>query len=91
MQRTFMYASRFGALHALISDQVHYEAAAQRKFSRFNFHFMLPEEIRESELRRQNHHRWIIRARLAVDVMFSLQDHYGYLSDEALVQKQPIY
>ncbi len=43
---------------------------------------MLPEEIREG-LRRQvaavEHPR-----ELAVDVMFALQDHYGYLSDAAL-------
>jgi NADH-quinone oxidoreductase subunit E len=43
---------------------------------------MLPEEIREG-LQRQvaavEHPR-----ELAVDVMFALQDHYGYLSDAAL-------
>ncbi|MGA8017365.1 MAG: NAD(P)H-dependent oxidoreductase subunit E, partial [Desulfobacterales bacterium] len=45
---------------------------------------MLPEEIRE-DLQRQvaavEHPR-----ELAVDVMFALQAHYGYLSDAALVE-----
>jgi NADH-quinone oxidoreductase subunit E len=43
---------------------------------------MILEELRESlakELASLDHPR-----ELAVDVMFALQDHYGYLSDEAL-------
>jgi len=43
---------------------------------------MLPEALRESlihEIDRVEHPR-----ELAVDVMFAVQDHYGYLSDEAV-------
>jgi NADH-quinone oxidoreductase subunit E len=43
---------------------------------------MLPEEIKKrlyAEIRNVEHPR-----ELAVDVMFAVQDHYGYLSDEAL-------
>ena len=43
---------------------------------------MLPEEIRETLVQKissTEHPR-----ELVVDVMFALQDHYGYLSDEAL-------
>ena len=43
---------------------------------------MLPEEIKESLVKKiasAEHPR-----ELVVDVMFALQDHYGYLSDEAL-------
>ena len=43
---------------------------------------MLPKELKESleeHITRVDHPR-----ELAVDVMFTLQDHYGYLSDEAI-------
>ena len=43
---------------------------------------MLPKELRETlqtQIGRVEHSR-----ELAVDVMFTLQNHYGYLSDEAL-------
>ena len=43
---------------------------------------MLPKELRkslEAHIARVDHPR-----ELAVDVMFALQDHYGYLSDEAV-------
>jgi NADH-quinone oxidoreductase subunit E len=45
---------------------------------------MLPKEIKErleDEIRNVEHPR-----ELAVDVMFAIQDHYGYLSDEALAE-----
>jgi len=45
---------------------------------------MLPEEIKErlyAEIRNVEHPR-----ELAVDVMFAIQDHYGYLSDKALAE-----
>ena len=45
---------------------------------------MLSKELKErleAEIKRVEHPR-----ELAVDVMFALQDHYGYLSDEALVE-----
>ena len=43
---------------------------------------MLPKELRESL---KDHIANIDHPReLAVDVMFTLQDHYGYLSDEAI-------
>jgi NADH-quinone oxidoreductase subunit E len=45
---------------------------------------MLPRELRErleNEIRSVEHPR-----ELAVDVMFAIQDHYGYLSDEALAE-----
>ena len=43
---------------------------------------MLPKEIKarlEAEIKKVEHPR-----ELAVDVMFAIQDHYGYLSNEAL-------
>jgi NADH-quinone oxidoreductase subunit E len=45
---------------------------------------MLPKDLRdrlESEIKSVEHPR-----ELAVDVMFAIQDHYGYLSDEALAE-----
>jgi NADH-quinone oxidoreductase subunit E len=45
---------------------------------------MLPREIKErleDEIRQVEHPR-----ELAVDVMFAIQDHYGYLSDAALAE-----
>ncbi len=45
---------------------------------------MLPKDLKarlEVEIRKVEHPR-----ELAVDVMFSIQDHYGYLSDEALAE-----
>jgi NADH-quinone oxidoreductase subunit E len=45
---------------------------------------MLPKHLRdrlEAEVRQVEHPR-----ELAVDVMFAIQDHYGYLSDEALTE-----
>jgi NADH-quinone oxidoreductase subunit E len=45
---------------------------------------MLPKEIKdrlEAEIKHVEHPR-----ELAVDVMFAIQDHYGYLSDEALAE-----
>ena len=45
---------------------------------------MLPKELRESleeHIARVDHPR-----ELAVDVMFALQDHYGYLNDEAVAE-----
>jgi NADH-quinone oxidoreductase subunit E len=45
---------------------------------------MLPKDLKarlESEIKRVEHPR-----ELAVDVMFTVQDHYGYLSDEALAE-----
>jgi NADH-quinone oxidoreductase subunit E len=45
---------------------------------------MLPKELRESleeYIARVDHPR-----ELAVDVMFALQDHYGYLNDEAVAE-----
>ena len=45
---------------------------------------MLPKELRESLealIRQVEHPR-----ELAVDVMFAIQDHYGYLGDEALAE-----
>ena len=47
-----------------------------------NYSVMLPKELLEtlqSQIARVDHPR-----ELAVDVMFALQNHYGYLSDEAL-------
>jgi NADH-quinone oxidoreductase subunit E len=45
---------------------------------------MLPEVIRESLIRKitEVEHP----QEMAVDVMFALQDHYGYLSDEAVLE-----
>jgi NADH-quinone oxidoreductase subunit E len=45
---------------------------------------MLPKDLKErleAEIRNVEHPR-----ELAVDVMFAVQDHYGYLSDEALAE-----
>jgi NADH-quinone oxidoreductase subunit E len=45
---------------------------------------MLPKELKErleAEIKSVEHPR-----ELAVDVMFAIQDHYGYLSDEALAE-----
>jgi len=45
---------------------------------------MLPKDLRnrlEAEMKHVEHPR-----ELAVDVMFAIQDHYGYLSDEALTE-----
>lgn len=45
---------------------------------------MLPRELKErleAEIRDAEHPR-----ELAVDVMFAIQDHYGYLGDEALAE-----
>lgn len=45
---------------------------------------MLPQELKdrlEAEIKHVEHPR-----ELAVDVMFAIQDHYGYLSDEALAE-----
>jgi NADH-quinone oxidoreductase subunit E len=45
---------------------------------------MLPRDLKdrlETEIRQVEHSR-----ELAVDVMFAIQDHYGYLSDEALAE-----
>jgi NADH-quinone oxidoreductase subunit E len=45
---------------------------------------MLPKDLKErleAEIKSVEHPR-----ELAVDVMFTIQDHYGYLSDEALAE-----
>jgi NADH-quinone oxidoreductase subunit E len=45
---------------------------------------MLPQELKDrlaAEINQVEHPR-----ELAVDVMFAVQDHYGYLSDEALAE-----
>ena len=45
---------------------------------------MLPQELKdrlEAEINQVEHPR-----ELAVDVMFAIQDHYGYLSDDALAE-----
>jgi NADH-quinone oxidoreductase subunit E len=45
---------------------------------------MLPQELKDrldAEIKQVEHPR-----ELAVDVMFAIQDHYGYLSDEALAE-----
>jgi NADH-quinone oxidoreductase subunit E len=45
---------------------------------------MVPRELRErlTEMMAEAEHR----RELAIDVMFALQDHYGYLSDEAVAE-----
>jgi NADH-quinone oxidoreductase subunit E len=52
------------------------------KFGGWDFLEMLPKELQEklrSQIAKVQHPR-----ELAVDIMFALQNHYGYLSDEAL-------
>ena len=61
-------------------------ASARQKFRYSNFVFtcllMLPKDLRE---RLQNEMAGGENLReMAIDVMFALQNHYGYLSDEAL-------
>jgi len=46
------------------------------------FDFMIPDELKKSLLKQLEH---VEHPReLAVDVMFAIQDHYGYLTDEGV-------
>lgn len=59
--------------------------ASSFQFAHYKFsEDMLPKDLKarlEAEIKNVEHPR-----ELAVDVMFAVQDHYGYLSDEALAE-----